>query len=287
MVFGANAVAIKISLLGMGPFTTAGIRFAIASAAIALWALSNGKSFSLKPGQFRKMIVLSVIFLVQLSLFYQGLGRTFASRGMLIVNLLPFFVLVLAHFFLPEDRITRRKLFGMLLGFVGIILLFLEREGTTDDLKTGDLLIFLAAILWSVNSIVVKRIIHDFEPFQIVLFPMCFTLPCFFALGFFLDSPMIKAIDKSVFSALLYQGLVTASFGFVAWNSLLQKYGASTLHSFVFMIPISGVFFGWLLLHEPVTIRIILASAFVTAGILVVNFRTEKAAFRFFFGKSI
>jgi drug/metabolite transporter (DMT)-like permease len=196
-------------------------------------------------------------------------------------------VLVLAHFFLPEDRITKRKFFGMLLGFIGVFLIFFEHKGITDELKTGDYLVLSAAIIWSANTIFVKRIIHEFEPFQVVVFPMFIASPCFLLLGFFLDSSMVISINISVVVSLLYQGLITASFGFVAWNSLLQKYGASALHSFVFIMPIAGVFFGWLFLHEPITMNIFLALAMVTAGILVVNYRSKINAFRFFIGKSV
>ena len=51
-LFGANAVAIKISLTGLGVFTTAGLRFTIASVAIFLWARITGRGFYLKKRSF-------------------------------------------------------------------------------------------------------------------------------------------------------------------------------------------------------------------------------------------
>lgn len=101
IIFGANAVAIKISLCGLGVFTTAGLRFTIASTAIFLWARTSGLSFNIRKGQIYQLFVIGMIFTVQLSLFYLGLSKTNASRGTLLVNILPFFVLFLAHFFIP------------------------------------------------------------------------------------------------------------------------------------------------------------------------------------------
>ena len=116
--------------------------------------------------------------------------------------------------------------------------------------------------------------IKDFNPFQIVLYPMIVSVPVFFLLGFWADAPMVSRIDLPVAGAMAYQGLVTASFGFVAWNTLLQRYGAVALHSFVFIMPVSGVMFGWLLLQEPITSGILAALVFIVAGILTIHYRT-------------
>ena len=97
--FGANAVAIKISLLGLGIFTTAAFRFTLASIAIFLWAIATKRPLLLKKGQAHQLLILSLLFTVQLGLFYLGLSKTSASRGTLMINLQPFFVLLLAHYF--------------------------------------------------------------------------------------------------------------------------------------------------------------------------------------------
>ena len=73
----------------------------------------------------------------------------------------------------------------------------------------------------------------------------------FFSAVFFLeallwDAPMISKLDFKIMGAVLYQSLVTATFGFVTWNTLLQKYGAVALHSFIFIMPIAGVALGGL-----------------------------------------
>ena len=129
VIFGANVVAIKLALTGMGPLTTAGCRFALAAAAIAGWAWFTGRSFTIQPGQWPQVLIISAAFTLQLCLFYLGIERTYASRGVLISNLLPFFVLFLSHRFIPDERITPKKLVGILLGFAGVAVLFAGRDG--------------------------------------------------------------------------------------------------------------------------------------------------------------
>ncbi|MFC1516067.1 DMT family transporter, partial [Thermodesulfobacteriota bacterium] len=274
-LFGANAVAIKISLSGLGVFTTAGLRFGMASIAVSIWAKATGKSFAIKKEQIYQVLIISTNFTIQLSLFYLGLSKTNASRGTLLVNLQPFFVLLLAHFFIAGDRITIRKFLGMILGFAGVVFVFLEKQGISTQFQIGDLIIMLAAFLWAGGAVYTKRIIDAFNPFHMVLYPMIFSVPFFFLEGFLWDGTMIARVDAEILGALLYQGLVTASFGFVAWMTLLQRYGAVSLHSFIFVMPISGVLLGGLMLGEPITAKILLALFCIVSGILVVHLKQK------------
>jgi drug/metabolite transporter (DMT)-like permease len=219
-----------------------------------------------------------MLFWAQLSLFYFGLSKSNASRATLLANLLPFFILFLAHFFIPGDRITKRKFFGILLGFAGVAFIFMEKKGVTSDFRIGDVIILIGIFVWSCSVVYLKKIISDYNAFQIVLYSTVFSAPLFFLEAFLFDGQMILNLDVKILAALLYQSLVTASFGFVTWNNLLQKYGAVALHSFVFIMPIAGVALGGLLLGEPITSKILLALVLIVSGILVVHWKPKKAA---------
>lgn len=278
IIFGSNAVAVKLAFSGIGVFTSASIRFTIATITIFLWARFTGRTIGLKKGQIHQVLIFTALFTVQLSLFYLGLSKSNASRSTLLVNLLPFFILFLAHFFIPEDRITRRKLYGILLGFGGVAFMFLENKGVDAGFRTGDLIILLAVIIWASSVIYLKRIISAFIPFQLVLYSTLFSVPLFFFEALLWDDTMVSRLDAPVIGSLLYQGLITASFGFVAWNTMLQKYGAVSLHSFLFIMPIAGVAMGGLVLGEPITFKILLALVLIVSGILVVHWHPRKAA---------
>jgi drug/metabolite transporter (DMT)-like permease len=278
IVFGANAVAIKISLSGLGVFTTAGLRFGMAAFIIFFWAKITGRSFSIKKGQAHQLLIISLFFTFQLSLLYFGLNKTNASRGTLLINLQPFFVLFLAHYFIPGDKVTKKKILGLFMGFAGMAFVFFGKNGTTTDVQFGDFLILITAFLWACNTTYIKRIINAFDPFQIVLYPMVFSVPFFFLAGFIWDETMIGHVNPKVLGSLLYQGLLTGSFGFVAWNNMLQKYGVVSLHSFIFIMPIAGVFLGGVVLGEPITFNILLALLLIVSGIVVVNVKGKKYA---------
>ncbi len=276
VIFGSNAVAIKLAFSGVGVFTTATIRFSLAALTIYLWARLSGQTIGLKKGQLHQVLILAALFAIQLSMFYFGISKSNASRGALLSNLLPFWVLFLAHFFIPGDRITRRKLLGILLGFGGVAFMFAETKGVAAGFRAGDLIILAATFIWACNVIYLKRIIGAFSPFQVTLYSMAFSVPVFFLEALLWDKPMLLQLDVKVAVAVLYQSLITAAFGFVAWNTLLQKYGAVALHSFIFIMPIAGVALGGLVLDEPITLKILIALALIVAGILVVHLKPRK-----------
>ena len=272
-LFGANAVAIKISLSGLGTFTAAALRFSVAALAISLWAVATRRSFSVARRHWGEMLALSIFFTAQLSLFYFGMRHTIASRATLLVNLQPFIVLVLAHVFFKDDRISIRKTVSLLMGFAGVAFVFMESSRGQHATLQGDLIILGATFLWGANAIFIKRVTHHFNPFQVVLYPMIFAVPIMAIEGYLWDAAAVSDMNTEVILSLLYQSLVTAAFGFVCWNTLLQKYGAVTLHSFLFVMPISGVLLGGLVLGDPITYKVLIAMVLIVGGMFILHFK--------------
>jgi drug/metabolite transporter (DMT)-like permease len=278
-LFGANAVAVKISLNGFGVFTTLALRFFFGALLITIWAKFTGRAFTINKKQTRQVIIIGFIFGIQVSLYYYGIKMSNASRATLLINLQPFFILILAHFFLPDDRITIKKVAGISLGFIGLYFIFRDNQAVSQNFRQGDLLVLASSLIWASNMIYKKKIIHTFQTFQIVLYPMLSALPflCLEAIVF--DPEMFMEINKDAVLALLYQIFVTASFGFVVWNYLLKKYGVTALHSFVFIIPATGVFLGGLLLNEPITKNLTISLLLIISGIIIVHMKSDKIKF--------
>ena len=271
VLFGANAVAVKISLAGLGIYTTAALRFSVAALVIWTWARWTRKPLCITAVQFLKLVPLGMIFFCQLALFYTGLSKTTAAHGTLIANALPFVVMVLAHFLIPGETMTWKKTFGMFIGFTGVVALFSDPVAMTEDGLDGDMIVLLAVLFWGFNAVYVKKVIHDFHPVQITLYPMAMAVPFLIAGSRFLDPERIRYLNPDIIGAMVYQSFVTASFAFIAWNTLVKRYGTTLLHSFVFIMPLSGVFFGVILLKEPLTANLVVSILLVTTGLVVVN----------------
>lgn len=277
LLFGANVVALKISFTGVGVFTAAFLRFAIASVAIFCWAVYRGVALRVaNRRQLQSLGLVGLIFFLQMSAMNIGQNLTTASHGALLANLLPFVVMILAHFFLNDDRIRPRKVIGLLFGFSGIVLLFFDTASVSSGNLAGDLMILVAVLFWSCNVIIVKRIIVDLHPLQVTIYPMLFSSPLLLLCAVLFDGQLIRNLTPVVIGAVLYQSLVTATCGFIIWNTMIKKYGATALHSFIFIVPIAGVTSGVLLLGEPLTPRLLGAICLVAGGLVVINFRRRK-----------
>lgn len=281
ILFGGNTIAIKISILDLGVYFTAGMRFIIASLGLIAWAAATRRSLFVPRKNWLPLLVISFFFSAQLLCFYTGISKTTASRSALITNLQPFFVLLLAHFFIPGDRINLKKIIGITLAFSGLAFIFFDHTVADSQLRSGDFIVLGGAFIWGCNAIFIKKVIHRFPPLHIALFPMIAATPIALTTSFFLDSQIIKDIHIETIAAVLYQSTM-AAFGFVAWNTLLKRHGAVALHSFVFVMPIVGVSLGGLILDEPITTRLLLGLLFVVSGLLVIHFKRQKPIRPFF-----
>jgi drug/metabolite transporter (DMT)-like permease len=282
VLWGANTVAIKYSLEGFGPFTSAAVRFGISLALLWVWAALSGRSLRPATGCLRPLAVNSILFTVQLALVYVAFTYTSASHGALITNLQPFILLLLAHFYLSGDRISILKLAGLVLGCAGATCVFMDRQGASAGVMLGDLLLLGATAVWAGSAVYTKHLLRSISSVQIVFYQMLFSIPLFALAAVLLDAPMVGRMDLGVVTAIAFQVLLTTGFAFVAWTRLMQIHGAVALHAFVFLIPVSGVLFAGLILGEPITAMTLVALVTITAGILVVQMgqHRELAALR-------
>jgi drug/metabolite transporter (DMT)-like permease len=281
-LWGANTVAIKFSLEGFGPFTAAAVRFGLSLVLLWVWAAATGRPLRPAARSVRPLVVNAILFAVQLALVYVAFTYTSASHGALITNLQPFMLLFLAHFFLTGDRITVLKLAGLVLGCAGAVCVFMDREGASDAVMLGDLLLLGATAVWAGSAAYTKHLLRNISSVQIVFYQLLFSLPLFALAAPLLDAPMVGRVGSGVVIAIGFQVLLTTGFAFVAWTRLMEIHGAVALHAFVFLIPVAGVISAGLILDEPITAMTLAALVLITAGILLVQIgqRREAAALR-------
>jgi drug/metabolite transporter (DMT)-like permease len=271
ILFGANTVATKISFDGFGVLTAATLRFFISSLMIFLWAAATGHSLKIEKKYFKKVLVLAGIFSVQYFFIFWGISKTTASRSVLLIYLQPFFVLLLSHLLIVGDQINFKKFLGMIIGFCGILPLFILKKDIGANFTTGDFLVLIGAFLWAVNVVYLKSFIQNTSVVAITFYNFLLAVPIFLIGAFIFDPVMLRAFCTPATGALVYQGFATG-FGFIAWNFLIKKFQVSVVHSFLFIAPLSGVLLGILLLSEPFTINIFFALILISIGIIITHY---------------
>jgi drug/metabolite transporter (DMT)-like permease len=104
-----------------------------------------------------------------------------------------------------------------------------------------------------------------------------FSIPFFYLGALLWDSRVFLALNAEVLGAVLFQGLIATAVAFVVWTRLMRSYGTVALHSFVYLIPVAGVFLAGIWLGEPATGTVLLALALIVGGIFVVQFGERRA----------
>lgn len=280
IIFGSNALAIKVSLVGIPPSASAAIRFMIAVIIVYTYARLKGMDLTLTAKEWCHAAFMGVLFGVQFAILYLGIYFTTVSNASILMNTQPFIVAILAHFFLIDDRLNPRKVVGIALAFIGVMILFYQKgkggEGASTNML-GDLLILIAALSWAFQTIYIKRLLNDWHPIQLVLHPMALGVSTLVVAYLIFERDFPIFVNRDIIISILYQSMFVAGFGYLAWTNLLLKYRATSLSVFIFLMPLSGVFLGTLFMGDPVTIRLILGLVLITSGILVVNIGPREA----------
>lgn len=277
LIFGSNAVAIKVSLVGIPPCASAAIRFMIAALIIYLYARFKKIDLTLSAKDWGHVLLLGILFGVQFTILYLGIYFTTVSHASILLNTQPFFVAISAHFFLSDDRLNTRKISGIAVAFVGVMVLFYQGKYGTSKSIFGDLLVLIAAISWAGQTIYIKRWLNDWDTIPLVMHPMVIGVSTLAVAHFFFEKNFVLFLDRDIVISILYQSLFVAGFGYLAWTNLLLKYRASSLSAFIFLMPVSGVLLGTIFMGDPVTTRLIIGLLCIVSGILLVNIKTKEA----------
>lgn len=269
--WGLNQVAVKFANAGYNPIFAVVVRSAIACVLVFLWCRWRGIALFRRDGTLWAGILAGMLFGAEFTLIFSGLDLTTAARATLMINTMPFWVLIGGHFFLGE-RITRRKLAGLTLAFAGLALVFSDELSLPGPQALwGDLMCLGAGILWAVTTLVIKGSrLSAASPEKTLLYQLLvstvFVVPLIPLAG-----PALRDVTALATGALLFQAAFIVAFTYVLWFWLVRHYPASGLSSFAFLSPAFGVLLAGLLLNEPLSTRIFLSLALIAAGLTVVN----------------
>jgi drug/metabolite transporter (DMT)-like permease len=268
LLWGANTVAIKVGLLDAPPLRLAWMRFVIGGLVIALWAVATGRTagFRVERGEWRPLLVLGLVFTAQIGTMNVGTGLTSAAHGAVVLNIYAVHTVLLAHFMIPGDRLTLRRLAGVLVAYGGVVLLFVtDASGATASLL-GDAIVFVSAFLLAERTVYLARAVQQLDPVKLLLAQAVIGIALLAALSAVVEAEPTRWTGRLA-AALAYQGVVIAGFCFVVNVWLLQHYRPSALAAFFLTQPIFGVVVAALFAGDPLTPPLLVACVAVAAGI--------------------
>ncbi len=271
-----NQVVIKVTAGGFSPVFAAGLRSAGAILVLLLWMYLRGVSFRLPRAAVPWAVASGVLFAFEFMCLYNALDISTVSRSSVIFYSMPLWLALASVVFLPDERLTRRKVLGLMLAFSGVIVALAERGGGQIS-WTGDLLALMSALSWAGIVLVVRVTpLAHVPPEQQLISQVMISAPILLLLAP-LFGPMLRDVQPIHIAGMAFQIIAVASLGFLAWFWLMKQYPANSVASFSFISPVASVLLGWLLLGEEIAPSIWVALALVAAGITLIN-RKPKAA---------
>jgi drug/metabolite transporter (DMT)-like permease len=271
MLWGGLAPALKISLTGIPPLGSAGVRFLAAWLALVVWCRVRKIALMPHGREWAPLGIMGLVFAVQISLLNAGTQRTSAGHASVFLSTNPVFVAALSHFFLKGDRLTVPKLLGLVAALAGVWVIFSDgwAAGGSGHLG-GDLIVLLSGFLVGCLVVYTKHLVDATGVHKIIVWQMTVSVPLFFLVGG-LTEGLSYHFTLPVTLAMAYQSLCLSAFAFVAWTSLLKRFPASKLSAFSFSTPVFGILLSALLLSEPISRRLALGTGLVGVGIYLAN----------------
>ncbi len=280
ILWGGNVVALKYGLATFPPFWSAFWRMFAAVAAVLAWAVLRRVRLLPKPGEWGPFAALGAMFTLQIAGLNIGTDWTSPGYAVVLLNAHPVFTNLYGHFIDSEDKLTTRRLFGLVLAFAGIAWVVLGRPEAALAPRPywGNALMVFSANLLAIRVIYTRRLVQSADPERPVIWQMAWSLPIFLALAVWLEPPALGPVTWAPVAAILYQGVLIAGFCFMVWTTLLRRHSAANLSMFGFSVPIFGVALSALVFGEAVQLNLLLGVALVTLGIVIVTRRAKAPA---------
>ena len=272
-LWGGNSPSIKVGLQDFPPMVLAFLRFVIGLIVVGGWSLFRRVSLGLRRGELPRLLLLTAIFILQIICLNTGTKLTTASRSTIFINVYPFFTALFAHFWIPGERLSVAKTLGIIVAFSGVFVTVAPNLGEGEASILGDVLVLISGCFLGLRVVVTKLLVQAIHPYRLLVWYLSLSLPCYAAMGFFLERGEPMQLTLSSAAALLYQGGVIAGYCFLAWTAILERYSASKLVVLFFATPLSGVLFSHLVLGDELTLSLLVGALLVAGGIYLVNMR--------------
>ena len=269
IVWGSSFLLIDRALLFFTPEQVVGYRLVIGAITMFAIALYYGKSFPRSITPWLHFIVYAVIGNI-LPYLLIATGQLTITSGMagLLMAFMPLVTLVLAHIFLPNDKLTRFKILGFIIGISGVLFILGPSINNGNNTFFGILLVLGAACAYAINTIIASRL-PSYDPLvssaSVLLVASLlsfFIWPNIFFINFS-NIPFISGV-----SILLLGALPTGIAAFL-YFIIINTAGATFLSNINYLIPVVAFFLGALLLGEDILWQNILALLLIVSGIFI------------------
>jgi len=281
-IWGSSFLFIKLAVAAIPPMTLVAARLGLAALALLLFLAATGRRLPRDGGIWFGFLVVAVIGnVVPFFLINWGEVTMDSSLAAILLATAPLATIVLAHAFTPDERLTPLKGLGVTIGFGGILVLVgpdalagFGREAVSQFAIVG------AACCYAVTGVFVRRSrLIELPPAVTAAGVLVTAAVIAVPLALVIDRPwVLPAPSTGALLALGVLALLCTSAAYLILFRLLAATGATFVSLLNYLAPVFGVFWGALLLGEPLHLDVLGALALILLGLVLTQARGRREA---------
>ena len=275
VVWGTTYLAIRVAVRSIPPFLLTGIRFTLAGLILLAIARIIGDRMPRSRRTLLELFVVGVL-LITIGNFVVVWAEQWVPSGLaaLFVATAPFWMALIERLHKDGDRLDRRRAFGMLLGFAGVVLLVMpggESRELDRNFVLGALGIQGGCVAWQYGTLRAKYYLAEVPPLMSSAFQMLFGGLVTGAIGLAVGETGRLSFASEGVLALGYLILFGAVLAYSAYVYAIRHMPTTNMSLYAYVNPVVAVFLGWLLLHERLTVLSVAAMVIILVGVGMVQ----------------
>lgn len=275
LLWGSTWLAIRVGLDSLTPMFAVGLRFFIASFFVFIVMKISKVKLQTDPLSIKLYLFLAFFsFIIPFTMVYWG--EQFVPSGLtsIIFAVFPLFVILFSWLMIPNEHVGIYKLIGVLIGFIGIIIIFWKDMSLDlSENSLGMIAILVSAIIQGLVAVVIKKHGNKLNPLSMNFIPLLISGIVLIPAGLILEDSSSLVFDTKAISSILYLAFFGTVITFTTYYWLMQKINVVILSLSSFITPIIALILGIIFLSEKFDTNHIWGSSLVLMGILFANFR--------------
>jgi len=273
-IWGSSYLFIKLAVGTFGTFTLVSFRLLIG--ATLLWVVIRlaHQRLPRERRMYGHLMVMAVVnIMIPFILITWAEQSVDSSLAAILTSPVPLFAILLSALFLPDEPMRVNGVAGLIVGFIGVIIITSPGLTGSGGSVTGELALLGAAFSYGVGAVYARRNVRGLPPMVPAVFQVSFAAIMATTLAVLFEHPWTVTPDWEAIFSILWLGLLGSGVAYLLVFRLFQRWGATRTTLIAYVIPVVGITLGFLVLAEPIDARIIFGTALVVAGVGLVNSR--------------
>ncbi len=276
LIWGTTWAAIRIGLEGVPPFTGAFLRFALACVVLFVLAPSMGTSLSGGRRAWRLWIISGILtFTISYGVVYWSEQWVPSALASILFATFPLLTAMFVRLLLPGERLRPQALAGIVLGLVGVVIIFSEdlRKLGGENVVFASIVFMLSPISSALGSVLVKKWGAGIHPITMTAVPMMVGALALGGVALATERDAVLRFTPAAVGSIAYLALVGTALAFSVYFWLLSHFSATKLSLITYGTPVVAVIVGTLVMDESITPRVLAGAAVVIAGVALAGRR--------------